>query len=176
MTTQYVLDTQLSLILAALRPDNRLVCRVMLYTGLRVGDVLALRCDQLARCFWITEQKTGKRRKVGLPDALIAEIRARAGGSPWAFPSPRDPAKPRTRQAVWSDLNRVAKALRLPPHIGTHSMRKSFAVDLMAKYGDIEKVQKALNHSNPSVTVLYAMADKLAESYDERRGLYRRKR
>ena len=55
-------------------------------------------------------------------------------------------------------------------------MRKGFAVDLMHKYGDIEKVQRALNHSNPTVTILYAMADQLAESYGQRSGLYRRKR
>lgn len=176
MTTKYLLDTQLEMILASLQPENRLVCRVMLYSGLRVGDVLALRISQLSRCFWITEQKTGKRRKVGLSDQLIADIKFRAGGSDWAFPSPKDPTKPRTRQAVWRDIDRAAKAFRLKGAYGTHSMRKSFAVDLMRKYGDIEKVQRALNHSNPTVTILYAMADKLAESYGERKGLYRRKR
>ena len=176
MTTKYLIESQLELILAALQPENRLICRVMLYTGLRVGDVLALRADRLSRCFWITEQKTGKRRKVGLSDRLISDIRLHAGASEWAFPSPLDPTKPRTRQAVWADINRAAKAFRLKGSYGTHSMRKGFAVDLMHKYGDIEKVQRALNHSNPTVTILYAMADQLAESYGERSGLYRRKR
>ena len=34
-------------------------------------------------------------------------------------------------------------------------------MDLLAKYGDIAKVQRALNHSGPSVTMIYAMADQL---------------
>lgn len=176
MTTQYLLESQLELLLAGLTPDNRLVCRVMLWTGLRVGDVLALRSDQLARCFWITEQKTGKRRKVGLPDRLIAEIRSRAGASPWAFPSPYDPRKPRTRQAVWADIDRTARALRIRANAGTHTMRKEYAVDLMRKYGDLDRVRRALNHSNPTVTVLYALADQLVSTYPERAELHRRKR
>ena len=174
--TQYLVEAQLELLLAGLTVDNRLVCRVMLWTGLRVGDVLSLRQEQLSRCFWITEQKTGKRRKVGLPDTLIRQIRTRVGGSPWAFPSPRDPKKPRTRQAVWSDINRTAKALRIKANAGTHSMRKEYAVDLMRKYGDLPRVQRALNHSNPTVTVLYALADQLVETYPERASLFRRRR
>lgn len=174
--TQYLVEAQLELLLAGLTVDNRLVCRVMLWTGLRVGDVLALRQEQLARCFWITEQKTGKRRKVGLPDTLIRQIKTRAGGSPWAFPSPRNPQQPRTRQAVWSDINRTAKALRIKANAGTHSMRKDYAVDLMHKYGDLPKVQRALNHSNPTITALYALADQLVETYPERAQLFRRRR
>lgn len=156
-------------------PDNRLVCQVALRTGLRVGDVLALRREQLARCFWVTEQKTGKRRQVGLPDWLIADIQAHGRGSVWAFPG-RSPDKPRTRQAVWKDIKRAQRALRLDINLGTHSMRKDFAVDLMRKYGDIVRVQRALNHESSTVTMLYAMADKLTETAQQRRSVRRRKR
>lgn len=176
ITTGFLLQQQLQLVLAGLMPDNRLVALVMLHTGLRVGDVLQLRADQIGRSFWVTEAKTGKRRHVGLPDGLTAEIRRRAGPSVWAFPSPRDPAKHRTRQAVWKDIDRTAKALRLPVNAGTHSMRKAFAVDLMRKYGDLEIVRKALNHDNPTVTLLYAMADHLTASAGQRSRLHRRKR
>ena len=175
MKTDYMLEQQLNLILAALLPDNRIVCQVALRTGLRVGDVLALKREQLARCFWITEQKTGKRRQVGLPDWLIVEIKRRAGSSEWAFPG-RDPGKPRTRQAIWKDLKRVQRALRLDINLGTHSMRKNYAVELMRQYGNIAKVQRALNHESSTVTILYAMADKLTESAQERRNVRRRKR
>ena len=39
-----------------------------------------------------------------------------------------------------------------------------------------ERVRKALNHSSPTVTVLYALADQLVQTYDERRNYFRRKR
>lgn len=156
-------------------PDNRRVCQVALHTGLRVGDILALKRDQIARCFWITEQKTGKRRQVGLPDWLITEIMRNSEGSEWAFPG-RDLQRPRTRQAVWKDLKRVQDAFRMPVNLGTHSMRKNYAVDLMAKYGDIDRVKRALNHSDASVTAIYALADHLTQSAGQRRSVKSRKR
>lgn len=45
MTTEYLLNEQMEHVLAALTPYNRLVMRVCLHTGLRVGDVLALRTE-----------------------------------------------------------------------------------------------------------------------------------
>lgn len=82
-------------------------------------------------------------------------------GEIWVFESPRDPKKHRSRQGVWKDVKRAARAFRLPQNVAPHSARKVYAVDLLAKYGDIERVQRALNHSNPAVTMIYAMADKL---------------
>lgn len=159
MTTAYLLEREVGHVLAALTPANRLVCRVCLHTGLRVGDVLALRTEQLAPRFWVVERKTGKRRQVGLPAGLLADVRAQAG-EVWAFPG-RDPAKPRTRQAVWADVKRAAKAFRLPQNVAPHSFRKVYAVDLMRKYGDLDRVRRALNHGSCATTMIYAMADRL---------------
>ncbi len=176
MTTAYLLDSQINLIFAALMPDNRRVLQVMLRTGLRVDDVLNLKREQLGRQFWVTEKKTGKRKHVGLPDWLTKEIVRAAGKSEWAFPSPIDDKKHRTRQAVWKDLKRVSTALRIPVNVGTHSMRKAYAVDLLEKYGDIERVQRDLNHASPTITMLYAMADVLTLSAAHRKPSYKRRR
>ena len=109
MTTAYLLEREVGHVLAALTPSNRLVAQVCLHTGLRLGDVLALRPQQLAGHFWLTESKTGKRRQVGLPKPLLAQLRAQAGED-WVFPS-RNPAKHRTRQAVWADVKRAAREI-----------------------------------------------------------------
>lgn len=45
MTTEYLLNEQMEHVLSALTPSNCLVMRVCLHTGLRVGDVLALRTE-----------------------------------------------------------------------------------------------------------------------------------
>ena len=157
MRTDYMLDREVELVLAALMPANALALRVALHTGLRIGDVLQLRPEQLQSRFWITEQKTGKKRQVGLPAGLLEDLKA-ASGLHWVFPG-RDPTKHRTRQAVWKDMKRAAKAFRLPINAGPHSARKVYAVELMRKYGDIERVRRALNHNSETVTLLYAMAD-----------------
>ena len=160
MKTEYLLHREVEHVLAALMPVNRVVMRVCIHTGLRVGDVLALRTDQIAPRFWVTEQKTKKRRIVGLPADLLADMR-KIAGEKYVFEHSNDPERHRTRQAVWKDVKRAARAFRLPQNVAPHSARKVYAVDLLAKYGDIAKVQRALNHSGPSVTMIYAMADQL---------------
>ena len=160
LKTEYLLGREVELVLAALTPSNRLVCQVCLHTGLRVGDVLALKTAQLAPRFWVTEAKTKKRRMVGLPAPLLDAIRQQAG-EVWAFPNTRNAAEHRTRQAVWKDVKRAARAFRLPQNVAPHSFRKVYAVDLLEKYGDIEKVRRALNHGSQTTTMIYAMADAL---------------
>lgn len=168
MTTEYLLNEQMEHVLAALTPQNALIMRTLLHTGMRLSDVLALKTADLRPSGWYTEGKTGKRRRFGLPAELLESIKAQAGPE-WAFPglSPRGGHK--TRQAVWKDVKRASRAFRLPQNVGPHSARKIYAVDLMAKYGDIERVRRALNHESSTVTALYAMADMLTERRLERR-------
>lgn len=167
MKAEYLVSREVDLVLAVLTPENRLVMRTALTTGLRLGDVLRLKPGQLQPHFWVTEQKTGKRRQVGLPQPLLNDLRENTG-EVWVFPG-RDPEKHRTRQAVWKDLKRAARAFRLPQNVAPHSMRKVYAVELLKKYGDIEKVRRALNHSDMSVTLIYAMADRQLEAKFSRR-------
>lgn len=168
MRTEYLLNREVDRVLSALMPSNRLVMRVILHTGLRVSDVLALRPKDLKPRVWVREQKTGKRRLVGFPADLLADLR-REAGELWVFPG-RNPRKHRTRQAVWSDVKRAAAAFRLPQNVGTHSARKVYAVELLRKYGDIAQVQRNLRHSSPMVTAIYAMADRFFEQkYKKRR-------
>ena len=137
-----------------------MVMRVALETGLRVGDVLALRPPVKAQ-FWITEQKTGKRRRVNLRRERVEQLN-RQSGRFWVFEGRTDPEKHRTRQAVWRDVTRAARAFRLPVNVTPHSARKRYAVEkLRQNRGKLAAVQKAMNHSDQSVTMLYAMADSL---------------
>ena len=167
MRTEYMVQKEVELVLDLLTYENRLVMRVLLHTGLRIGDALQLRPQQLKPNFWITEQKTGKRRQVGLPEPLLADLRESADGE-WVFPGSK-PGKHRTRQAVWKDVKRAAAACRLTVNAAPHSARKVYAVDLLRKYGDIERVRRALNHGGIEVTLIYAMADKRLNAKGRRR-------
>ena len=167
MKTEYLLCREVDNVLAALTPANALVMRVALHTGLRLGDVLKLETAQLAPRFWVTESKTGKRRQVGLPQPLLSDLQKSAGDQ-WVFAG-KNPAAHRTRQAVWKDVKRAAHAMRLPQNVGPHSARKVYAVELLQKYGDIERVKRALNHSSTAVTLVYALADRQLESKNRRR-------
>lgn len=167
MKTEYLLEREVELVLDLLTYENRLVMRLLLHTGLRISDALALKPEQLRPNFWITEQKTGKRRQVGIPEPLLSDLRE-AAGEHWVFPG-ADPWKHRTRQAVWKDVKRAAQAARLTQNVGPHSARKVYAVELLEKYGDIDRVRRALNHGGVEVTLIYAMADKQLTAKGRRR-------
>lgn len=163
MTAEFLINREMEHVFAALMPENRLVCRVCVATGLRVGDVLSLRTEQLSPQFWVTEKKTGKRRRVNLKADLLADLKKNAGKE-WVFPG-RDPRKHRTRQAVWRDVKRASKAFRLPQNVSVHSLRKVFACDLLnSSKGDMKRVQKALNHSDAATTMIYVMAQQLYQA------------
>lgn len=167
MRTEYLIDREVERVLDLLTYENRLVMRLLLHTGIRIGDALQLKPDQLKPNFWITEQKTGKRRQIGIPEPLISDLRSSADAE-WVFPG-ATPGKHRTRQAVWKDVKRAAQALRLTANAAPHSARKVYAVKLLSKYGDIERVRRALNHGGIEVTLIYAMADKQLTAKGRRR-------
>lgn len=167
MRTEYLIEKEVERVLDLLTYENRLVLRVLLHTGIRIGDCLQLKPEQLKPNFWITEQKTGKRRQIGLPEPLLSDLQQNAGEH-WVFPG-SDPKKHRTRQAVWKDVKRAAAALRLTANAAPHSARKVYAVDLLRKYGDIDRVRRALNHGGLEVTLIYAMADKQLNAKGRRR-------
>ena len=163
-TVNYLLKQQLDLVLASLMPANRLACEVALHTGLRISDVLSLKTEDVRRSsrFWVKEAKTGKAKLVGLPAPLRRRLLNQAGKT-YVFPARLNENGHRSRQAVWADIDRAQRAFRIPQNIGTHSMRKEYAVELMRKYGSLEKVRRALNHSNMTVTKIYALADELVK-------------
>lgn len=161
MTTEYLYQQEVDRVLSALMPQNQLIVKVILHTGMRLSDVLELRSEGLSTSGWYTEKKTGKKRRYGLPRPLLEAIQEQSGPE-WAFPGRRKGTH-KTRQAVWKDIKRAAIAFRLPQNVGAHSMRKVYAVKLMKKYGRIEKVQRNLNHASSSVTAIYAMADVLLD-------------
>lgn len=172
--SEFVPRDELSHLYAALMPANQLVCRVIETTGLRIGDVLALRTEQLRKGqrFTVKEQKTGKSRRVYIPRFLYTQMIDQAGPE-WVFPSPKNPDKPRTRQTVWADIKRAARAFRLPQNVSPHSLRKVYAVGEWEKSGDLSKVGQQLNHSewHPETTMLYAMAEELyRRKYDKGKG------
>lgn len=158
MRTHHISMTSWEVLLNLLMPANSLVVEVMLVTGLRVSDVLALERSTVLRsqCFTIKESKTGKARRVYLPKRLRAALLAQSGDL-YVFPHARDSFRHRTRQAVWHDVKRAAKAMRIPLCVGTHSARKSYACDLYEHGKDIDDIRKKLNHDSIETTIIYIL-------------------
>lgn len=153
-------------ILAALMPQNRLAVRVAMHTGLRIGDVLRLRPRDLRTARpTIRESKTGKTRRISLPRGLLEDLRANSGDY-WVFESRTNPKKHRTRQAVYKDIRKAAAVFQRtgavrPGQVSTHSARKIAAVDAYHR-GGMAAAQRLLNHGDPAITALYALADQMS--------------
>lgn len=167
MRSEWVPPDNFELLLTALMPENRLALQVSEATGLRIGDVLALRReDILHQRTYIKERKTGKARRVYWPLELWNAM-VRNCGHFYVFEGRSDCRKHRTRQAVYKDLRRVAELYRIDgakiaAHLSPHSARKIFAVEV-AKKGGVSAVRRELRHTSDAVAMLYAMADVLTE-------------
>ena len=172
MRSEWVNDDVLGHILAALTEPNRLACAVSIATGLRIGDVLSLKTEQLQRSARVTvrEQKTGKSRRVYFGDELRAQL-LRQAGRVWVFEGRLDWRHHRTRQAVYKDLRRAAAAFRVRERVSPHSMRKVYAVryyNSTRHEKDLAALRKVLNHSDEAVTLIYAIADQLTRQHNRR--------
>jgi len=163
--TAYIDRREMGHLLAALTPPNRLALEISMATGLRIGDVLNLKSDQLTQRFFIRELKTGKTRRIYLPGELLDRAK-RMAGKIYVFENRLDYRKHRTRQAVFKDLKRVSKAFGVHDNIAPHSARKVYAVEAYKRSGgDLKKVQRLLNHESEAVTMIYAMSDQLCKRH-----------
>lgn len=186
MTTDYIDKGLLEEILRFLMPENATVIRFLMLTGMRIGDALAQLYQPWYDYFMCAENeviyneaKTGKDRVCRPPRTeleMLDLFKDGMFGRAWLFPG-RDPSKPRTRQAVWMDIQRVTHLYRvdgrrLRENIGTHTARKIYAVGEytrsismgMGGQKALRVVQHDLNHSDPAVTMIYAMADAITHA------------
>lgn len=161
MRAEWIPGDVMGALLAAMMPANALALEASMATGLRIGDVLAITRQQCARGrFTVSEEKTGKHRRVYLPKKLQERMFAQAGRF-FVFEHRLDEKRHRTRAAVYKDLRRVAALYRLEgkkiaAHVSPHTARKIWAVEAQRAGKD---VQRLLNHESEAVTLLYSMAD-----------------
>lgn len=161
MRSEWVPHETINHVLVALTQPNRLAIEVSLRHGMRIGDVLSMRREDVAKGSWTyKEEKTGKRRRIRLSELLQQRLLAQSGRV-YIFEHRLDWKRHRTRQAVYKDIRRAAKAFRLEEHVSPHSARKIYAVDVYKRFGNLKQVQKLLNHSDEAVTMIYALADRL---------------
>lgn len=157
MKSRYLDAGECKAIRAALTPDEWLPLWVSLETGLRIGDVVALRRRALAPDgLHFTAQKTGKRGVAPISEALRNALPKRGL---WLFPSPYKSGQHLTRQAAWARIKRGAAVAGVDLEgVSPHALRKCFAVELYRAKG-FKAVQTALQHRNAATTEIYSFAD-----------------
>lgn len=160
MKTHYLNPQLYNKLYSIMQYKNALALRVSLETGLRIDDVLKLAPSDLkGQTIRGKAEKTGKPFKKVLSKDLANRLKE-IGDSRFIFTHRTNSEKHRTRQAVWKDVKKAAKLLKLNGNIAPHSARKTYAVELFHDSG-LKEVSKELQHDRTDTTLLYAFADLL---------------
>lgn len=158
-----------------LAPRDRLLFVIGINTGLRISDILKLKVgDVRGKDFMvITEQKTGKTRRIKLNNQIkkaVAEaLPKNAKDDDYLFASRKSRGKkPITREQAYKVLNKAAEYVGLEEPIGTHTLRKTFGYHAYQKGVDIALLMEVFNHSSQHVTLRYIgiLQDDIDNVYD----------
>ncbi len=169
MRAKHMNDRTYQIVREKLSGYYRVIWDIMAFTGLRVGDVVALRHGDIDTQGYIhyRAQKTGKSGRIKLPDDIILLPRGTKGDG-FIFPSPSVPGNHLSRQAVWKNIKKACKDAKIDPSgISPHSCRKKFAVDTYHREG-LGQTMAKLQHSSPSTTFLYVFDDNPLEVFENK--------
>ena len=154
--------SELRAIFAAARmPAHRALFVTLFATGLRGGEVIALRPDDIdsgAGLVHVRRGKGSKPRRVMLSRWLLHDLRdywraARPTG-PWLFPG-RVPDQHISARAVQNALSLAAEDAGIRRRITPHVLRHAFATGLLDAGVDLRTIQQLLGHADLSTTSLY---------------------
>lgn len=124
----------------------------MRYSGLRIGDVIALDNAHLDdNKLLLYTAKTGTPVYVPLPPFVLAALKDLDTNGSGRFFSTGN-AKPQTARANWSRYLDTVFQLAKIKNGHSHRFRDTFAVSLLAKGVSIENVSMLLGHSSVKVT------------------------
>jgi len=167
---------------------DKALLELLFSTGLRVSEAATLKTDQvnMKRDEFTVRGKGSKLRVVFLSDIakqwLQAYVNQRGDTSLYLFvghdraQSGRENITPLSPRSVERMITRYAKAAGIVKKVTPHTMRHSYATDLLRNGADIRSVQALLGHSSITTTQIYThITDKrLAETHkkfhDKERG------
>lgn len=139
-------------VMASAPEDVRRAVALGGYAGLRVAEAAALDWSDVdvdARRIYVRGGKGDKDRAVGLSGLLLDELLPDTGGN-----VVRAGAKAYTADALQRRCNRYIRAAGVDATF--HKLRSRYATVTLAATGNLLAVSRALGHSSPSVTAIYA--------------------
>ena len=138
----------------------RMALLTMDATGLRVAEAARLRIEDIdsqRMLIHVHSGKGAKDRLVPLSPVLLESLRSywRTVRSPtWLFPA-RDAQRPVSHARLQQTCRRAAQLAGLAKRITPHTLRHSFATQLLEEGVDIRTIQTLLGHSQLRTTALY---------------------
>jgi len=138
-------------------PMMRLFLRVLLTTGARRNEVLALKWEHLhfpESVAIVPETKNGDPRALPLVDdvkeALEAAYAARPEGTEYVFHDPRKPSRPKSIDTVWEHVRKRAGLWKdrgdRRSHVVLHTTRHTVPTRLLRRGANVAQVSKLTGH------------------------------
>ncbi len=164
-------EEQFALIKSARNLRDKALIMTILSSGLRASEILNLKEDDLYRRSLIVSRGKGGKPRVTFIDPLTEKsIREyhhkREVDSVFVFTSSF--GKPLSRQYLSRMISETALRAGIKKRVSAHTLRHSFATNMLRKGARIEDVQPLMRHSNISTTRLYMhfTNEYLRERYD----------
>lgn len=141
----------------------RIIWALLRYTGARIGEVIQLRFDDVYEDYpnrktydfvvYRKENRKGKDKHHCVPISSQLKLLLRGYVQPvkseWMFPSPVDPTKPISYEAVLRYLKRKAHQAGLGNlRVTTHSGRRSCITELARNGTDLKTIQAVSGHAS----------------------------
>ena len=146
---------------------HKLVINILLYTGLRVSEMISLKWKDIDfKNRKITVKSLKKRgqeknRIVPLHENLhlifseYLKEQRNINADSLIFPSPQDPTKPLRRETINCMLKSVAKKHNIE-HAYPHKFRHTFATNMRRTGAELHTISSLLGHENFNTTLVYA--------------------
>jgi len=144
---------------------NYLLATLGVHTGLRISDILHLKCDQLynfnngtiRKTITITEQKSRKSKTIALNKTIISALKAyfseaKPGNSLILNPQT---GKSIGRVQAYRIISEAAKAVGIAYNVSCHSLRKTFGYHAWKGGVSPAVIMHIYNHSSMTTTQRY---------------------
>jgi integrase len=156
--TRFLSVQEITKLLKKCEASIRPVIVTALHTGMRRSELLKLQwsdVDLSNRVITVQESKSGKKRAIPIDDTLFKTLqvlpsRFKKG---WVFPSPRNAS-----QRCYDFKSRAERAFEAAgfTDVTLHTLRHTFASQLVMAGTDIKTVQELLGHSSLAMTQRYS--------------------
>lgn len=167
---------------------DKAILELLFSTGLRVSELAKLRQDMinLKKDEFTIRGKGDKLRVVFTSDAARTAVKAylerRRDDAPWLFlrgdraGKRSTDVKPLSPRSIQRLVDHYARAAGITKHITPHTLRHSYATDLLINGADIRSVQAMLGHSSIQTTQIYTHVTnpRLREIYKQHHGKARK--
>jgi site-specific recombinase XerD len=140
-------------------PRHRLMISMLYGSGIRVGELVRLRIQDIdfpSLSIRIVNAKQNKDRITVFSESLAEDLKVLVqgrDGKEYVFVTMS--SKPYSRRTVQNVFDKAVKASGIQKHASCHTLRHSFATSLLGNGIDIRAIRDLLGHQSVKTTMIY---------------------